>query len=111
METLSIRGVSQPEVVFKALLEECEEILPVFLEFLKKMKDPGFTIENDHSSHVALSQSLHRLRGSAGFMGLKETASLAKTCESALKENDSGLYDKLKELSSDIEALIKEIKA
>jgi HPt (histidine-containing phosphotransfer) domain-containing protein len=110
METLSIRGVSQPEVVFKALLEECEQILPFFQEFVTMMEDPDFNLENVHQAHLKLSQSLHRLRGSAGFIGLEKTASLAKACETALKGNDPSLHDQLKELSSDIEALIKEIK-
>lgn len=99
MENISVRGVSQPIEVFRVFIDEIEN-------YNSRIRPDQIASENANK----LAQDLHRLRGSAGFMGFMEILENAKLCEHALKINAPELPTMLSDLLADLNDLLAEIK-
>jgi len=99
MENICVRGVTQPVEVFKVFIDE--------LETYNSRIHPD---QADSENSNLLAQHLHRLRGSAGFMGFMEILENTKICEQALKSNAPELPKLLSELLVDLNNLLHEIK-
>ncbi|HMO17091.1 MAG TPA: Hpt domain-containing protein [Oligoflexia bacterium] len=110
MENFCIRGISQPKEVFQIFVQELETylreiVLPENHLQIREFSDIT-SFEPDNSQLV---KTLHRLRGSAGFLGFAEILNLTISCEKALKNKSGDLYLLLEELKTNLSDLYLEI--
>ncbi len=113
MEILEIQGVSQPKVVFEAFLEECGSTI-LHLDAVLSQPDisqPGSISAIPEDASRNLAQSLHKLQGSFGFIGLEAPRVVAKRCEQEFRSGSGQLSESLKELRSIIVQLTDEIQS
>lgn len=111
METLEIQGVTQPKIVFEALLEECEASAPIVNSSLQELSSLSQISNLSLETSKSLSQTLHKLRGSFGFMGFQELCALTKNCEQTFNDSDlPSLKTSLSSLSSELTKLAEDVK-
>jgi HPt (histidine-containing phosphotransfer) domain-containing protein len=107
METLEIYGISQPKIVFEALLEECHTSFPVLIsaaEYLESNQSLEISMKRE------LSGTLHKLRGSFGFTGFQDICNIARKCEHDLKNDSSETRSSLSRLLEELRKLSQEIE-
>ena len=108
MDIIVIKGASQPDIVFQAFLEESSQIIPLIESFLEIPElHSNISLEDEKS----LSSTLHKLRGSSGFIGFNELNESTKKSEIALKDKRSTLSSSLKEVITHIKEIEDEIKS
>jgi chemotaxis protein histidine kinase CheA len=111
METLEIKGTSQPKIVFEAFLEECDGSLEHIESALTTLRQGSHVLNLGTEIARNLSQSLHKLRGSCGFVGFLELCSLVKKCEHDFRSESPELAGSLDTLTISLTELITEIKS
>lgn len=105
---IRIREAEQDKEVIEVLYEEITQCVSLFDNAIALKNSESFF--NDLDLSVQTSRKLHRLSGSAGFIGLLEVHNSTKNCEKMFKENSSLFLNELEKLKIDLSLLLDEIK-
>jgi len=106
--TIRIREAEQDREVIVLFKEEIVQCLSIFDKAIAIEDTNNFY--NDLDLTVQTSRKLHRLSGSAGFIGLNGVQKSTKNCENLFKENSILFLKELEKLKNDLMLLEDEIK-